>query len=829
MKKKLLTTLLLTSMIFTAGCSQEHCEHIDENPKDHICDKCGASISECLDGNKDHNCDLCGKKLSEHIDTNNDHMCDICNEKLSEHQDGNKDHLCDTCSLEMSQHIDDNKDHNCDYCSEKINEHSDSDKNHYCEYCGEKISDHVDSNKDHMCDYCNEKMSEHIDDDNDDKCDYCGLTFYPISIKLADEIKTEYKVGEQFVKPDVFSVYSQETPAVEKKIIASFEGYDISKVGKQTVTVSYITKDSNGSDLSLTSSYDIYVFNYDEMPSGFENAEQIVKDIFMSLYESNINLDTNFNYNANDEEKNLCITGDYPIANEQFIPTLEKLIALLNNCFIKTSYVGAGLLQTGEAAYTMTYIDNSKNFDIEFNFIDTGSSMKYEGYIYKTNKLIEWPASTVETFVSWFTDKEENIPQIEGDVYNFNAKYFTDFGIATVNVYTQENPTKEYQALLQEQNYKLYKMPNSFFYFFNTIAVSQDGEIGIEYGFENGVFTLVFFAPQCYEYDQTIVNNMVKELSPNSNTIIPEVKGTVYYIFYPQLVASMSVGRILCYAEISKINTILSNYKLTLVKQGWKIMDNGKQDAYGGYNFLSQDNNIRINVKTDLEEGYVEIIIYSYIDASNGWPTDEANSLVGVSKEKVPVFTGNAISYEVFTGFESGIAVMVGEGKEDACMDEYLQLLLSLGYQYDEQATIENYYPSYTCPSGEISIGLYTYHDGTFTIFVYQNVMQPGEFYLESYLKDNKLYDDNAAIFLEATSGKYIDWERYTDRSSGTPWVCFKATLQGNVVDIVDAYATSISCEWYPDESCWYNQTTKLEIDVSYNAKEDTTSICFIY
>ena len=42
-------------------------EHIDAEPKDHICDICGVTVSEHIDAEpKDHICDICGETLSEH-------------------------------------------------------------------------------------------------------------------------------------------------------------------------------------------------------------------------------------------------------------------------------------------------------------------------------------------------------------------------------------------------------------------------------------------------------------------------------------------------------------------------------------------------------------------------------------------------------------------------------------------------------------------------------------------------------------------------------------------------------------------------------------------
>ena len=87
------------------GCNAKdaYAEHAD-NDKNHICDICGRTLSECADDNKDHKCDYCGKTLSECADDNKDHKCDYCGKVLSECADDNKDHKCDYCGKTISNH-----------------------------------------------------------------------------------------------------------------------------------------------------------------------------------------------------------------------------------------------------------------------------------------------------------------------------------------------------------------------------------------------------------------------------------------------------------------------------------------------------------------------------------------------------------------------------------------------------------------------------------------------------------------------------------------------------------------------------------------------------
>lgn len=50
----------------------------DEEPADHLCDYCGAELTQCADQDRDHNCDLCGERVSECADEDHDDVCDIC-------------------------------------------------------------------------------------------------------------------------------------------------------------------------------------------------------------------------------------------------------------------------------------------------------------------------------------------------------------------------------------------------------------------------------------------------------------------------------------------------------------------------------------------------------------------------------------------------------------------------------------------------------------------------------------------------------------------------------------------------------------------------------
>ncbi|MBR6680496.1 MAG: hypothetical protein IKL59_04470, partial [Clostridia bacterium] len=188
------------------GAAYKADEHKDGADNDHLCDYCNGSVGEdCYDVNpKDHVCDECGAayKAEEHKDNNKDHKCDYgCDVSIGDHVDGNDaDHLCDhgcgkvaddgcydsqpdgkcdECGLPV-EHIclDNDKNHECDLaaCNKVVGEHKDDNKDHNCDYgCNDKIGVCVDANKDHKCDYgCATQHGKHEDgDDANHECDYC--------------------------------------------------------------------------------------------------------------------------------------------------------------------------------------------------------------------------------------------------------------------------------------------------------------------------------------------------------------------------------------------------------------------------------------------------------------------------------------------------------------------------------------------------------------------------------------------------------------------------------------------------------------------------------
>ncbi len=118
----------------------------------------GTPCAECSENKQypDGHCDTCGNPLPpcDHTDTDKDHKCDLCTETISQCADEDGDHFCDLCEERMTYCYDRTGDHLCDLCNERL-------------ACN-------DANRDHKCDICEEKLSDCFDNAGDGICDICG-------------------------------------------------------------------------------------------------------------------------------------------------------------------------------------------------------------------------------------------------------------------------------------------------------------------------------------------------------------------------------------------------------------------------------------------------------------------------------------------------------------------------------------------------------------------------------------------------------------------------------------------------------------------------------
>ena len=128
MKKIVLILLALTMAFALFACKGDTCSHVDENPKDAVCDNCQAAIpcKICVDADKNAKCDVCGKDVicAACSDANKDAKCDVCGKDVACEAcvDADKDAKCDVCgkAVACTACVDANKDGKCDVCKKEV-------------------------------------------------------------------------------------------------------------------------------------------------------------------------------------------------------------------------------------------------------------------------------------------------------------------------------------------------------------------------------------------------------------------------------------------------------------------------------------------------------------------------------------------------------------------------------------------------------------------------------------------------------------------------------------------------------------------------------------
>ena len=114
------------------------CEHADEN-KDHKCDSCDETLSECSAAEGSHNCAVCGKPLSECVAAEGSHDCGICGEPLSECAAAEGSHNCGICGMPLSECVAAEGSHNCIVCGIAISACVDENSDFACDVCGADV------------------------------------------------------------------------------------------------------------------------------------------------------------------------------------------------------------------------------------------------------------------------------------------------------------------------------------------------------------------------------------------------------------------------------------------------------------------------------------------------------------------------------------------------------------------------------------------------------------------------------------------------------------------------------------------------------------------
>ena len=180
--------------------------HKDTDPRDHECDVCGLSTTDCIDENKNHKCDICGDKMGDCADDDHNHFCDWCGVQNSHciNLDPTLDHTCDWCGERTDDCVDvDPRDHECDVCGLSTTDCIDENKNHKCDICGDKMGDCADDDHNHFCDWCGVQNSHciNLDPTIDHTCDWCGERTDDCvggDVVVENEVEADYGVAGSY-------------------------------------------------------------------------------------------------------------------------------------------------------------------------------------------------------------------------------------------------------------------------------------------------------------------------------------------------------------------------------------------------------------------------------------------------------------------------------------------------------------------------------------------------------------------------------------------------------------------------------------------------------
>jgi hypothetical protein len=188
------------------------------------------SVKNLITGGGEGEKDKKEEQPCEHQDANHDGVCDLCGETglVVSHSDANHDHLCDVCGAEVSQ----------------------------CE----------DKNNDHLCDECGATLSQHKDEDSDFKCDICGEDLKIVDVQLDTSAATKvFSKDSEFSYEGVKVVATSEVGSTQE-LEFQISQPDMSQVGEQTITVTFMVGEKESSDsykisIEYWSEVDLQIFD----------------------------------------------------------------------------------------------------------------------------------------------------------------------------------------------------------------------------------------------------------------------------------------------------------------------------------------------------------------------------------------------------------------------------------------------------------------------------------------------------------------------------------------------------------------------------------------
>lgn len=259
------------------------------------------------------------------------------------------------------------------------------------------------------------------------------------SISLS-EVQTSYELGESFAKPIVTAHYSDKSSKnVTEK--AFFTGYDLNRVGKQTVTVSYT---ENAVKKIETFKIEVSLFGWDSERAAI--MRECLDDTVLPYIAGLWNMQYNPTYRM------------VRIYTQSYSP--QEVIAVYEN---------AGMTYIGDDEYgDPNYTYPSTHGTVTANVYKSGSST-YVDASYERALLSDWTAEDKEVMQTYLYDLVLQHPNgLWGEVRCLNG--------VDVTTYTKDDLTPENVAKTYSQNGYLVLLDQQGGYIFTKTAPSKEGE-----------------------------------------------------------------------------------------------------------------------------------------------------------------------------------------------------------------------------------------------------------------------------------------------------------------------------------------------------------------
>lgn len=666
MNKKLLTLTLLFPLL--GGCEpngQGPCNHLDENPKDHVCDICGLAISEHeygdwekVDKNNHKKTCACGDTITEPHNWGNG----VITKEPSYTEFGERTYTCSDCNATKTEQV--AKLIRTDWTDEQKEVFAE----HLYEY---ELPYSIDGQV-----YWDDQTSTVVV--VGEEVDLEGLTAYANKIVLDG-----FTLGQGAYENTFRLIKEFDYKGSVKTIV----------IDLFAVSGGYITVTGEGEIMAVC--YDPFIYEWPEetVISLLEDYFYIASDVDVPSIEADrYAVDTS---NMNNFQLAIYCTSQSNLESA-YKTLLEEEGFVVSGSRDESGYYVAS--DTDEIVQVLfQYLSATKEFLIVIE--------QYPG----------WPTQAVDYYLKQLIDVESTttIPRVTGaDSYRFIDSSWDTHGYFFVLCECSEDLEPFYEGELAKANYTLYnddRNSNNAY-----AAVSENQDILIQYSYlvtesqfgndDYKQFDVMFepFYPHNDEHMAIALDTICKD----TETVIPAYPGLGEKI-------TISDNNINVFVTIqSATKESVKTYLETLKNAGWFIKTN--DETYYEYTAVSPNKDIQL--KTSVSDGRICLTISKYSDEYKNWPTAGIQEILNTLdlEGTIPEFEGGyGFTYENNDRFHD-IICFVSEGDEAALIEAYCEKLISNDWVEVTDGDLTYYVKDgYTT-----ALTIYTEREGSGNVFI---------------------------------------------------------------------------------------------------------------